>query len=171
MFTIKVDFKNEQPDKLVDYAKNLDSNKYNQIWCVFDIDDTYTEGHLEYAINTAKKHNINLAYSNESFEVWLLCHLTSTVGVNLTRKTYIKEINKFLESKGFKNYEKNDAELIKKVFIPYVLEAVKNAKKTYQNREAENQRCFLGNKNYPIWEWKSTTTVYQLIEVLQLTDK
>ncbi|MBO7527034.1 MAG: RloB domain-containing protein, partial [Clostridia bacterium] len=43
MFTIKVVYKNAQPDELVSYAISLDENLYNQIWCVFDIDDTYAE--------------------------------------------------------------------------------------------------------------------------------
>ena len=55
MFKIKVEYKNEQPDELVEYAKSLDSNLYNQIWCVFDIDDSYKEGHLLNALAKAKK--------------------------------------------------------------------------------------------------------------------
>lgn len=54
MFKIKVEYKNEQPDELVEYAKSLDSNLYNQIWCVFDIDDSYKEGHLLYALAEQK---------------------------------------------------------------------------------------------------------------------
>lgn len=172
MFKIKVEYKNEQPDKLVEYAKKLDSNLYNQIWCVFDIDDTYKEGHLLYALEDARKHNINIAYSNEAFEVWLLCHLTKNIKPSLTRKTYIKEINYYLQEKGVeRKYQKNDLELLKNQFIPNALQASEVAKKIYQSSEANHQREYDGNKNYPIWKWKSTTTVYQLIEALQLTSK
>lgn len=33
MFKIKVEYKNEQPDELVEYAKSLDSNLYK--YCLF----------------------------------------------------------------------------------------------------------------------------------------
>lgn len=171
MFKIKVEYKNEQPDELVEYAKSLDSNLYNQIWCVFDIDDSYKEGHLLHALAEAKKHNINIAYSNEAFEVWLLCHLTKNIRTSLTRKTYIKEINNYLEEKRLPKYQKNDLDLLKNQFIPKALQASEVAKKIYQSLEANHQKEFSGNKNYPIWDWKSTTTVYQLIEALQLNSK
>lgn len=171
MFKIKVEYKNEQPDKLVAYAKSLDLNLYNQIWCVFDIDDTYKEGHLIQAINDAKKFNINIAYSNEAFEVWLLCHLTNNVNPSLSRKSYIKEINKYLVDRNLQKYQKNDLNLLKTQFIPKALHASEVAKRIYQNHEANHQKNYCGNKNYPIWDWKSTTTVYQLIESLQLTVK
>lgn len=171
MFSIKVDYKNEQPDRLVNYASNIDSSLYNQIWCVFDIDDTYEEGHLTKAIAMARKSNINIAFSNESFELWLLFHLTDKVSTSLTRKTYIKEINKLLSAKGDKIYKKNDIDLLKSHFIPNILYAVEITKKRYQSLEAEYKRKFGGNNNYPIWNWKSTTTVYQLIEALQITPK
>lgn len=171
MFKIKVEYKNEQPDKLVDYAKILSLNLYNQIWCVFDIDDTYKEGHLEYAIKEANKHNINIAFSNESFEVWLLCHLTNNISTTLNRKSYIKKINEILSANKINNYQKNDEELLIKHFIPKALQATEIAKKHYQTMEANHQRQYKGNKNYPIWQWKSTTTVYQLIESLKLEPK
>lgn len=171
MFKIKVEYKNEQPDELVEYAKSLDSNLYNQIWCVFDIDDSYKEGYLLYALAEAKKHNINIAYSNEAFEVWLLCHLTKNIRPSLIRKTYIKEINNYLEEKRLPKYQKNDLDLLKNQFIPKALQASEVAKKIYQSFEANHQKEFSGNKNYPIWDWKSTTTVYQLIEALQLNPK
>lgn len=171
MFKIKVDYKNEQPDKLVEYAKSLDLSLYNQVWCVFDIDDTYTEGHLINALADAKKHNINITYSNEAFEVWLLCHLSKSVNPSLTRKTYIKEINKVLEDKRLSKYQKNDLDLLKSQFIPRALQASEVAKKIYQSFAARHQKENKGNKNYPIWDWKSTTTVYQLIEALQLIPK
>lgn len=164
-YKIKVEYKNEQPDKLVDYAISMMFNSYNQIWCIFDIDDTYEDGHLISALTNAKKNKIHIAYSNESFEVWLLCHLTGNISATLNRRSYIKEINNIIKSQ----YKKNDLDLLKNKFIPNVLQAAENAKKTYQRYEAEYQKTSGGNKDYPIWDWKSTTTVYQLIEALRLT--
>lgn len=172
MFKIKVEPKNKQCDALVDYAISLKTLNYNQIWCVFDIDDTLIEGHLMQAIKKAESNGINVAFSNESFEVWLLYHLSPQVKPNLTRRTYIKEINKLLQSNGCNTpYQKNDKDLLKTEFLPKLLEASENAKKIYQRYEADHQKQFHGLKNYPIWDWKSTSTVYRLIDSLQLTPK
>lgn len=172
MFTIKVEFKNKQCDELIQYALSLNSYEYNQIWCVFDIDDSLNEGHLLSALELSRNSNIKIAFSNESFEVWLLYHLSKTVNPSLTRKNYIKEINKQLQNNGItKNFQKNDIELLKNYFIPNILSAAENSKKVYQKLEAEHQKQFNANKNYPIWNWKSISTVYKLIECLQLRPK
>ena len=78
-----------------------------------------------------KKHNINIAYSNEAFEVWLLCHLTKNIRTSLTRKTYIKEINNYLEEKRLPKYQKNDLDLLNNQFIPTALLASDLAQPSY----------------------------------------
>lgn len=169
MFTIKVKYFNGQCDGMVDEAIQLDNQQYNQIWCVFDIDDSLLEGHLIKAMQKARKHGIHMAYSNEAFEVWLLNHLTENVRPGLNRKTYIKEINTLLNKDGSNlSYKKNDLDLLKDKFLPKALEATQRAKKTHQRLIVEHQKENRGNTNYPIWDWKSTTTVYQLMEALQL---
>ena len=170
MFTIKVKFFNGQCDSMVNEAIKLSSEQYNQIWCVFDIDDSLKEGHIISAIQTAQKHGINVAYSNEAFEVWLLYHLSENVRPGLTRRTYGKEINTLLKNEGNNSgYKKNDLELIKNAFLPKALDAAQRAKKIHQRFIVEHQKDNHGNINYPIWDWKSTTTVYKLMDVLQLT--
>ena len=171
MFTIKVKFYGKQCDELVEYASKLNKDEYNQIWCVFDIDDTFKEGHLIGALKLAKQHNIKIAYSNEAFEVWLLYHIIENVKVNLTRKTYIREINNILKKDEQCSYKKNDEELLKSKFIPNTLIATQRAKKYHQKLVAEHQKTYSGNTNYRIWEWQSDTTVYKLIEALNLSLK
>jgi hypothetical protein len=172
MFTLKVEYKNYECDKLVEYAISKKTENFNQIWCLFDIDESYKDGHLLIALQNAKKHDIKIAYSNESFEVWLLLHLTDSVSPTLTRNKYIREINKTLQEKGINaNYKKNDIELLKSLFIPNILEATQNAKKIYQKLEANHLKEYYGNTNYPIWDWKSSTTVFELIDTLKLTKR
>lgn len=171
IYSIKIEFRNMQCDELVNYAASLNQTDYNQIWCVFDVDDTVEEGHLLTALKVARASNIRVAISNEAFEVWLLFHLCPEVKPSLTRKSYAKEINRLLSEQGEKAiYRKNDIELLKTAFLPNALDAAENAKKVYQKKEAEYQRQF-GNSNFRIWEWKSITTVYKLIESLRLTEK
>ena len=172
LYTIEIKFLGGECDKLVNFAISVDKSKYNQVWCVFDIDDSLKEKHLIYALKLAEKNNINIAYSNESFEVWLLYHLSENVSSSLIIKLYIKEINKLLSNKGcLAKYQKGDSVLLEKQFIPNLLIATENAKKTHQKFEANHQKSFSGNKGYPIWDWKSTTNIYQLIERLKLTDR
>ncbi len=172
MFTIKVEFQNLQCDKLVEFAITRKVENYNQIWCVFDIDDSFAEGHLTVALHLAQKNNIKICYSNESFEVWLLYHLVDNVKETLSRNTYSKEINKVLEIINENlEYKKNNEDIIKRYIIPKALEATQKAKKKYQLKELEHQKEYYGNMNYKIWEWKSTTTVFRLIESLNLTEK
>ncbi len=172
MFTIKVEFQNLQCDKLVEFAITRKDENYNQIWCVFDIDDSFAEGHLTVALRLAQKNNIKICYSNESFEVWLLYHLVDNVKETLSRNTYSNEINKVLESINENlEYKKNNEDIIKRYIIPKALEATQKAKKKHQLKELEHQKEYYGNMNYKIWEWKSTTTVFRLIECLNLTEK
>jgi hypothetical protein len=46
---------------------------YDQVWCVFDR-DSFPEEHFNRALALAKKHGIEVAYSNEAFELWYLLH-------------------------------------------------------------------------------------------------
>lgn len=171
IFTINVEFKNKQCDELVQYACSLEATAYNQIWCLFDIDDAQKEGHLSSAIEKAKRGNIKIAFSNEAFEVWLLYHFTKSVSPKLNRKTYILEINKQLQAQGYSaTYEKNNKTLLASTFVPRALVATERAKTVYQRREADHKTMY-GNANYPVAEWKSISTVYQLIESLQLTQR
>ena len=66
-------------DRLVQKAKaTMGNNPYypedgDSIWCVFDRDDNSNEVLLR-AKQSAQKEGYHLAYSNPSFELWLLLH-------------------------------------------------------------------------------------------------
>jgi hypothetical protein len=72
------------PKTLVDFAvekkqaaerdarRERDDNiKYDEVWCVFDIDE---HEYVPEAKDTAAAHKIKLAISNPCFELWLLLH-------------------------------------------------------------------------------------------------
>jgi hypothetical protein len=48
-----------------------DNVKYDEVWCVFDID---AHEYVQEAKQTAAANNIELAISNPCFELWLLLH-------------------------------------------------------------------------------------------------
>ena len=66
---------------------------YDQVWCVFDRDDWTRHCFLQ-AIELARSKTIEIAYSNEAFELWYLLHFDfhntaisrDTYKARLTRK-------------------------------------------------------------------------------------
>ncbi|NER24920.1 MAG: RloB domain-containing protein [Symploca sp. SIO1C2] len=92
------------PSNIVEAAKNLREKykgDYDQIWCVFDR-NSWQADDFNSAIRDAKKEKINVAYSNEAFELWYLLHF-EFVNTGIPRKDYEKKLTKLL---GYK-YQKN----------------------------------------------------------------
>lgn len=61
----------QNPSNLMDQTKkwaNQEDEDYNQIWCVFDRDSWTTED-FNNALTKAKNEGIQVAYSNEAFEL------------------------------------------------------------------------------------------------------
>ena len=69
--------------RLATQAENK-ADRYDEIWCVFDVDDT-TRENVERAVHLAEAKGIRIAYSNESFELWYILHfeyILSADGLN-----------------------------------------------------------------------------------------
>ncbi len=87
------------------------SNKvYGQVWVVFDKDD-YNDEQFESAI---KNCDYNIAWSNPSFELWLLAHFKK-VSRYISKDDVLKELNKEFQKKGIGDYTKNDKNIFDKV--------------------------------------------------------
>jgi Fe-S-cluster formation regulator IscX/YfhJ len=76
-------------------------DNYDQVWCVFDVED-YTPEDIHSAMQLAKSHQINIACSNQAFEIWFLLHYHYYNNA-LDRSQYSDLLSKLL---GFP-YEKN----------------------------------------------------------------
>lgn len=96
--------------------------KFDQIWCVFDKDDN-PDANFEKAIALAKKHEINVAYSNECFELWYLLHFNFNQTA-MNRPEYTRRLGELLG----KPYEKNCSEMYD-LLLSKQPEGVKNANK------------------------------------------
>lgn len=107
------------------------------------------------------------AYSNISFEVWLISHFEKCK-TTLQLDDYAGELDKLLKKyKCNKTYSKSDENLLKEQFIPKYKTAIVNSKIIYQNYiKAHNEKN--PNQKPPIWDWISSTTVYKLVEALKL---
>ena len=168
IYNVKVEYHNDDPYGLVKYGTTL--TDANQVWCVFDIDNTMKDKSLIPAIELSNGSNVQIAFSNMAFEVWLLSHFDK-IEKEMNNEKLIIEMDKLLTNRLNlnKKYDKSDKELLKKYFIPNLDNAVNNTKIIYQKRIKEHEALYSGNKNYRIWEWNSCSNVYKLIESLNLT--
>jgi hypothetical protein len=112
------------------------------VWAVFDKDDAdknaTTIHNFETAFEIAKNENIQIAYSNEVFELWLLLHLTNVSAKNVIPR---KEIYNLLET-AIKNsgtlyenfvYEHGNVNIITIISqIGNEEQAIKKAEKLYE---------------------------------------
>lgn len=74
--TLTLKIKPGAPDQLVEYTRdNFPPERYDEIWCVTDVDSFEREGgKVTAALALAAEAGINLAVSDPCFELWLLLH-------------------------------------------------------------------------------------------------
>jgi len=170
IYEVSVKFFNDDPSQLVQHALQYIENA-NQIWCVFDVDNCNSEGSLIPAINIANNNGINIAFSNLSFEVWLISHYKKCENwMDITKGQ--QELNKILSeiTKNEQSYDKSSKKQLEKYFIPKVKKAIEYSKIVHQSWIKKHKSVFYNNQNYPIWNWNSCSTVYQLVEALELKE-
>jgi hypothetical protein len=126
---------------------------FDRVWCVFDRDPSRdkTAQRFNDALQLAKKENIDIAYSNECFEIWYLLHF-HFYNTAISRKDYGKMLTKLMSIE----YEKSSSDM----FI--LLEdrqpqAIKHAHKLLASYDPHNPES-----DNPV------TTVHLLVEELNL---
>jgi hypothetical protein len=70
------------PRTLVDRAVSANRAGFDQVWCVFDVDE---HPYIREASQKAKANGVRIALSNPCFELWLLLHFTAQTAY-ITRK-------------------------------------------------------------------------------------
>lgn len=97
----------------------------DEVWCVFD-KDSFPDYEFDNAIKKAKANGLEVAYSNEAFEIWYLYHFDYHTSA-LSRSVYKDRISQKINKK----YEKNDPsifyDLLDKMDV-----AISNAKKRHE---------------------------------------
>lgn len=167
LYEVCIEFQNKDPLGLVEYACKYKNNA-NQIWVVFDIDNTYEQKRLIPAIKKAEIERVKYAFSNISFEVWLISHFEQC-SKEMSEEQLERKITDYLKKqKEGLVYDKSNEEQLKKYFIPNYPIAVENAKIVYQTKMAEHNKIYGTNTRPHIWRWNSSTNVFQLIEALKL---
>lgn len=95
---------------------------FDQVWCVFDR-DSFPAEHFNAAIELAKANNIEIAYSNEAFELWYLLHF-NYYDAAISRRDYVE----ILERELGRRYEKN-SKFMYEALLPRQPVAVRNAER------------------------------------------
>lgn len=169
IYSVHVKFDNADPLRLVEYAGSFLADA-NQVWCVFDIDNSYADGRLIPALELADRTGVKIAYSNKCFEVWMLAHFEpyrKTTSV----QSYISDLTAHLAKVGYtQGYDKTDQALIRQYFVPRYKDAIDNAKMVYQQYVKQFVKENTSAQRHPIWDWDASTTVFQLIQAMGLKD-
>jgi len=76
--------------------------EFDEVWVIFD-HDSFDKGKLHTAFDKAKSADINIAFTNEAFELWFILHYELIV-TSMSRTAYQKKLSSLLD----KEYEKND---------------------------------------------------------------
>jgi len=152
---------------LVNQAIELNSkNSYDQVWCVFD-KDSFAASNFNKAIKTAKANGFGVAYSNQSFEYWLILHFEDHQGGGMNRKDYSKTINEYINPLGAK-YDGNGSKKISEEFFELL-----NGKSSNQEKSRIDLAIKRAKRNYNRFDHsnpakeESSTTVFLLIEEIQ----
>lgn len=85
---------------------------FDRVWVVFDKDDFKD---FNKAIQLAKIHSINCAWTNEAFELWYFLHF-QYLNTGISRQDYIKKLqNEIRKHEGYADYKykKNDPSIYK----------------------------------------------------------
>ncbi len=169
IFNVAVEFDNGDPIRLINRAIR-EKQESNRVWIVFDKDEFPPKAVYD-AMSLARKNGIGVAFSNAAFEVWLIDHFKA-FSAEKTADELLTILDSALKEHGCtKSYQKNDADLIKKEFMPRIDKAVLNADVSLQKRIAEHNKQKPGDRNYPYCDWNSCTTVHKLVEALKLEDR
>lgn len=128
----------------------LDDKKFKEAWCVFDR-DSFKKDRVKGALDLARAHSINIAFSNESFELWYVLHY-AYLDTKVTRKDYIDILSKQIG----KEYKKND-ESMYQILLKNQHLAIARAKKL------KMEMLPIGACEHDCYPY---TTVYDLVERL-----
>lgn len=94
------------PRQLVDKAMSLrNEDEYDQVWCVFDRDECSADD-FNGAIQRAQSNDVQVAYSNQAFELWYLLHF-HYYHAPMRRQDYVERLNGLLD----RPYRKNASDI------------------------------------------------------------
>lgn len=145
-------------DYIINYKNSLNDKflpRQDKIWAVFD-KDSFVEN-FDIAIKKAQDNEIEVAYSNECFELWYLLHFDLHV-CDIGRDAYIKKLHKklaILTKNNVKKYKKNS---------PNMYNLIKHLEPTAIKNSKHLLSIHKDEKSY--FKKTPSTTVFLLVEYL-----
>jgi hypothetical protein len=95
---VRVEGIGDNTDSLVERAIELkDEDDYVQAWCVFDR-DSFPANRFNRAIQLVENNGLQVAYSNEAFELWYILHF-EYLQAGLPRDDYAEKLTRHLGKK------------------------------------------------------------------------
>lgn len=165
-----VDLGGQSKLKLIEATEEIISNsdkKYDKVWCVFDMD--VKQGEKEFAdFDNAIKSGIakgyEVAYSNDSFELWFYLHYNMTEQRN-HRTFYYKALGEFWNC----NYEKEGKTYS---YCQTIYKKLEMDDKASQEKALERaEKLFLKQSDLSYHEQNPVTKVYELVDYLNKNSK
>jgi hypothetical protein len=135
--------------QLIEDAERLRADDdFDQVWCVFDRDEL-TFQQIDEAFQHARRMRIGVAFSNQSFELWLLLHFDHH-NTPIARHEYAERLSRRLKQPYTKTAQKLYEQL-----LPHQKTAIANAHRLLTEYPGGHP----ANNN-------PSTTVHQLVEQL-----
>lgn len=151
---------------LVECAKKLvESEKYDEVWCVFDMDfkPGVKRQYEDYdnSIESAIASGFKCAYSNDAFELWYVLHY-EYLDTEQLRKFFFDKLSKYWKL----NYEKvgKTRDFAKSIYN--LLEEDENA--SQENAVKNANKLFESKKGEAYHLQNPVTKVFELVEELNL---
>jgi len=145
-------------------------SRYDKKWVVFDRDpkpdNPSQASDFNEAIMLAKKNGFGVAYSNQSFEYWIILHFNDHQGGPMDRRQYGQKINESLAQYSV-YYDFAGCKLITdEIFelLDGIDEQTRKERKRLAIKRAKRNFKLFDHKNPAVEE--SSTTVYKLVEEL-----
>jgi len=149
--------------------------KYDQVWCVFDADPKMDNPkqlrNFNSAVVLAERNNIQVAYSNQAFEYWLILHFEDHQGGAMHRDDYGDKINSYLQKFGV-YYDFNGDKTINQEFFD-ILTAIVRTDRTGEKVTRSKIACKRAERIYEKYDHRSpgreesSTTVFRLVNELE----
>ncbi|MBC8754807.1 RloB domain-containing protein [Kordia sp. YSTF-M3] len=160
-----IDLKGQSKLKLIESTTSIIENsdtKYDEIWCVFDMD--VKQGEKEFsdfdnAITSGKSLGYKIAYSNDSFELWFYLHFNYTEQKH--HRTFYYE---FLGKQWNLNYKK-DGKVYK--FCQTIYSKLESDEYASQENAIESaKKLFNKQSTLPYHQQNPVSLVYELVNYL-----
>ena len=155
----------KEAQKLKDEDGGYDQGQNeDEVWCVFDRDfkpENNNQQNFNQAIILAYNNKINLAISNDAFELWFLLHFSYHCS-----RTHRNDFKNMLTDKIGEKYHKNNPQLYDQL-EPYQDKAIKYAGKLWNSHDEQISTSISEvDKLIKKHNINPSTTVYKLVDKL-----